>query len=498
MRGGEGLTYAQVQAYVESLTDVERAELAAELDAEDADRRAHPLAWAKLWHREEPRTSQRTAAKVMLGARQLYRFLLGGNRSSKTWLGTCLDVVYALGSDHPDVIRWARLNEIDLAATDVRRGGVDVWSVALDFGDSRRYVRPYLASLFPAGTKLRNWNGEGEAEALLPNGRKITCKAVKQGRDGFQGDAVGRVHFDEEPRDPGVVAEAKMRIVDLHGHIAYTMTPLYGWTPLLSEHVRDPDAADTVVRWLHGTDNPHVPRALLERILSSFGTHERAARERGDIVAMEGRIYTDWRRDLHVVPAFAPPDTWPRYAWVDFGTRNPTAIGWVAQDQRDDVLHVYRESYRNLQTTEWQAQRFKVLSRWEDEDGVKLLHGEKIRAVVADSAAADERDTWARLGIPTVGASKAVREGISAVASRLAPDANGKPHIVVHDCCPNVIREFEGYVWRSRIGLADQPDEPLKKDDHHMDGLRYLVMHLTTGGVPVAVVRGATGVRAWG
>lgn len=464
--------------------------------AAQTDRRTHPLAYAKLWDRPEPRTSQRRAAEVMLGARQLYRFLLGGNRSSKTWLGTCLDVVYALGSDHPDVIRWAKLNEIDLGKTDLRPGGCDVWSVALDFGDSRRYVRPYLAALFPEGTKLRNWNGEGEAEAVLPHGRKITCKAVKQGRDGFQGDAVGRIHFDEEPRDPGVVAEAKMRIVDQRGHIAYTMTPLYGWTPLLSEYVREPDAADAIVRWLHGTDNPHVPRDLLERILSSFGSHERAARERGDIVAMEGRIYADWRRDLHVVPAFVPPSSWPRYAYVDFGVRNPTAIGWIAHDERDDVYHLYRESYENEKTTEWQAQRFKVLSRWEDEDGRKLQHGEVIRAVVADAAAADERDTFERAGIVTEPGPKAVREGISAVAARLAPDANGRPHLLVHDCCPNFIREIEGYVWRSRIGLADQPEEPLKKNDHHMDGLRYFIMHQTADAMPVIEFRGLRGRRA--
>jgi len=79
--------------------------------------------------------------------------------------------------------------------------------------------------------------------------------------------------------------------------------------------------------------------------------------------------------------------------------------------------------------------------------------------------------------MPTVKAKKEIRAGISAVAERLAPDAEGRPHLVVHSNCTNLIREIEGYVWDTRRSKADQPDRPLKKEDHAMDALRYLVFY---------------------
>lgn len=464
-----GLTYEQIVAYVEGLTEAERLALSAELDAEDAHRKAHPLAYAKMWDGGPGRTSQRRNAATLMTSLALHRFELGGNRSGKSEGGAQRDVAYALGSDHPDTIAWARLNEIDLAATDIRPGGCDVWVVTPDSGDSRRFARPKVARYLPAGCVWRNRDGGGEAEVILPGGRKITFKSVDQGRDGFQGDAVGRIRFDEEPRDPGVVAEARMRIVDHSGHLEFTMTPLYGWTQLLDDHVKDPEASDTVVGWLHGTDNPHVPRHMLERILRAYGSHERAARERGEIVALEGRVYMDWRRDLHVIRSFEPPPEWLRFRAVDFGVRNPCAILWVAWDQRDDVLHVYRESYEADKTTEWNARRC-----------IEYSGGEEYEWTVADSAALAERRTWLGMGIVTVPSLKraTIREGISMVAERLAPDDDGKPHILVHDNCPRFIREIEGYVWASRNGLADQPEAPLKKADHLMDDIRYLVERL--------------------
>ena len=42
------------------------------------------------------------------------------------------------------------------------------------------------------------------------------------------------------------------------------------------------------------------------------------------------------------------------------------------------------------------------------------------------------------------------------------------------DCCPNLIREIEGYVWDPKLGEKGI-DAPLKRDDHALDALRYAV-----------------------
>ena len=367
---------------------------------------------------------------------------------------------------------------------------------APDSGDSREYVRPKVAKYAPQGCKWRNRDGNGVAEVVAPGGAKIIFKSVDQGRDGHQGTGVRRYRFDEEPKDIAVVHEASMRVVAQSGHISLTMTPLMGWTPLLERHVRDMNE-DTFVRWLHGADNPHISADMLERVLRTHGRHERAARAHGEIVALEGRIYDMWNRDIHVIGKQPIPDDWPRFRAVDFGTRNPTSVGWYALDPHDDVLHRYRWHYQAGKATEHHARRVIALSETDcpailgddgeqlvDEDGDPEFH-DPYSFFIADPAGTAERITWSRMGLWTSPAYKgpgSVRAGISAMSERLELDANGKPHLVVHDPADPFIREIESYIWDTTNRKGDMADQPLKKNDHAMDECRYLVHHLSRVG----------------
>lgn len=464
---------ARAKAKWDAATPEQRQRMRVHAGKVRGDRKRHPLAYVKLWDRPTPRTSQLRSIRNELTSGKLYRFILGGSRSGKSEGAAIVDMCYALGVDHPDVERFLRRNGIDPAKTDIPKGPGVVWAVACDSNDSRRYVRPKIRRYQPKDSKWRNEEGNGEAEVTFPGGGRIVFKTVDQGRDGFQGDAVRRVHFDEEPNDLAVVGEAAVRIVDQRGHLGFSMTPLSGWTSLLELHIRDPHD-DVIVQWIHGADNPYVPPEMLRKVFSRAGAHERAARERGEITALEGRIYTDWSRELHVVPSFPIPSDWTRFAAVDFGTRNPTAIAWAALDPRDDVLHLYREHYRAEMPQEWQAGQYLALTGAED-----------IMWVVADPEDTASRMTWATYGVHTIPAWKgpgSVRAGISAMASRLALDAGGKPHLVVHDCCPMFIREVESYVWANTKTKRDLPDEPLKKGDHLLDAVRYLIHRIARLG----------------
>lgn len=243
------------------------------------------------------------------------------------------------------------------------------------------------------------------------------------------------------------------------------MTPLLGltWVYDLVQAGR----ADVIAHWLHMADNPHLPADEVQRILASYGPHERAARERGEFTALEGRVYGGWARHLHVVPAFDPPAAWDRYWGIDFGTRNPCAVVCAALDPADDVLHAYRCYYVAERTI---SQHHAAWAGW-------VESGDRW----PDMAWADPEDRGSRLtlasehGFSTYAADKAIRAGINNVAERLAPDAEGRPHLVVHDhpSCAPLLREIEGYVWAPHVGGRD-PDAPVKRNDHLMDALRYL------------------------
>ena len=450
---------------VRRLTPEQAAVVDVELRAISDEMAAHPLAYASLWDREAPRTSQRRAVRDLLGSGSTVMLLLGGNRSGKSESAAQVAVAFALGRSHPDVSRWCERNGIPPSL--VPDGPGEVWAVALDNGDSLEYMRPKIERYLPPGSKWRNRFGQGPASVELPGGGRIGCKSVDEGRDGFQGTAKRLIWCDEEPGDKEVVGECMMRLVDERGRLFVSMTPLNGMSWVYDKWVAD-STADACLRSIHGLDNPHVPADFLERMLSSFGPHERAARERGEFVVLEGRVYTDWNREIHVVPGFTPPASWTRYVSIDPGTRAPCAMLLGALDPADDTLHLIAEVYHRERSYSQHAETIKGLTGGASIDIVCDPEDRGFRMALA-----------AEHEIQTIAARKAVRAGISAVADRLRPDANGKPHLLIHDTLRQTIREIEGYVWAPTVGKSDAKDAPLKKDDHLMDAARYLCMHLS-------------------
>jgi molybdenum cofactor biosynthesis enzyme MoaA len=109
------------------------------------------------------------------------------------------------------------------------------------------------------------------------------------------------------------------------------------------------------------------------------------------------------------------------------------------------------------------------------------------RAIICDHDAEDRATLERHLGMRTVGATKNVSAGIQAVASRLRVQADGKPRLFLLrdslvDRDPMLVdakrplcteEEIEGYVWSDKA----RKDEPVKENDHSMDGMRYMIAH---------------------
>lgn len=401
----------------------------------------------------------------MLAPGVIMAFLMGGNRSGKSDGMAQAHTAYALGREHEHAVAWARLNQIPIEW--IPRGPGHAWAVAGDSGDSIDYVRPKYARYAPAGSSWKNRDGNGQAKLTYPNGGTVTFKSVDQGRDGFQGAGIRSIHFDEEPKDLGVVKEAQMRIVDQRGRLFFSMTSLMGWTDLLTEYVEKP-AQSTVVTYIHSKDNPHIPADFLEEILSGYGEHERASRETGAIMVLEGLVYP-FRRAKHVIRARELPPEWTRIRAIDFGTRNPFCCLWMAIDP-DGVVHVYREHYQREWTIAQHVRQIRAMSGDE----------------VYDLTVADPEDRGARITMAqqydmvTVPALKDIRRGVNAVSERMSDDAEGEPGLLIHDCCSHTIREMEGYIWSPQHSKVNgRPDRPAKRNDHAMDALRYGVMGIS-------------------
>lgn len=526
-------------------------EFSERLDAFEAAKKAHPLRYAELWTPECPtcphsnphakipegstrrgqplehlqglthrcptcgevsqRTSQLAAARSMLAGDLDISFILGGNRTGKTEVGAMVCTAFALGRDHPDVKAWAKLNKLNISR--IQRAPGRVWSIAQTFELSRTICRSKLDKYLPQGTHRRSWEADGPAEALLPGGGYIGCKAFKQGasentgHNPFEGAAIHMAWCDEEPTSEKAVESIKARLIDANGFFLQTFTPLTGWTPYLKKslaflHDGLPTPKGTNVLWLHGEDNPHVSAEVIRRTFGAGTPQSQAARMRGEIVPMEGAVHPDFSRQIHVIPAFDPPADWPCARSIDFGARAPFACTWSAYDSSQDQIHIYHEHYKadsllrdhaeaiwkyegcphcmpdDMFSDAWHAwNAWCAEAEWRTEK--RCLHcndtgyARPIPAfTIADPEGLDQRkELSTSYCISSSVAYKARPATFDRLVNRMRPSKTGVPGLVIHDSCRMTIQEFERLTWDKNV----KAELATKGPDHAHDTVRYVV-----------------------
>ena len=185
--------------------------------------------------------------------------------------------------------------------------------------------------------------------------------------------------------------------------------------------------------------------------------------------AFEGQIYPDFEPSIHVKRHFEVSPEWRRFIAIDHGRTNPTAVLWGAVDQ-DDVLWIYREHYEAGQDVDYHARAINAY----------MNEGRYETYVIDPSTGAGKKDDpetignrYRQLKVPVINANNDVQGGIDKVTEYFK-----KNKIYIHKSCENLVRELINYQWEqpsaSRVEL-NQPERPLKKDDHACDSLKYLI-----------------------
>jgi len=228
---------------------------------------------------------------------------------------------------------------------------------------------------------------------------------------------------------------------------------------------------------------------------------------RGRWVTAEGLVYENWDPSVHLLPAMRrPPKSWPVFWSIDFGYTNPFVCQWWAQDP-DGRLHLYRELYRTKRLVEDHAKDImrqvatcKRQCDRTDRDHFPLTCERcqvvwmeaRPTAIICDHDAEDRATLTKHLRLQTVPAKKTKTRGIQCVESRLKVQPDGHPRLYIHrdalterdelleeaklPLCTE--QEIGGYVWPPEAVAGTAPkEEPVKRDDHGMDGMRYIVAH---------------------
>ena len=239
---------------------------------------------------------------------------------------------------------------------------------------------------------------------------------------------------------------------------------------------------------IHATtlDNPNLPPDYIDSLMKM----PEAWRKRyimGSFEVFSGQIWPDFDPNTHTVNPFVVPEWYEIIECIDHGRRNPTAVLWLAFDDKGNCF-VIDEHYEAGQLVGHHA---GVINE------KRMTWGTPNYTVIDASAAQQDPNTGRSVvdeywdhGIVTVPSDRHVIARINRVAEWLRPDPDwphpftgetrgeGWPRLYFFKSCPNIIEHVPQYQWKKQPPNReeDAPEKPLEKDDHDVDALGYGLM----------------------
>lgn len=306
--------------------------------------------------------------------------------------------------------------------------------------------------------------------------------------------------FDEEIVDPEWVPEMQARILDRRGKIIWSATPQAGTQHLFDLHQRAVDEKDDPNKQVDEfvallADNRFMSEeAKADFIRNIANEDERLVRIGGEFAISGFKVYPEWG-DRHLVKSFDIPHTWTSYAYVDPG-RQRCAVTFFAvppPEANDPHVYCYDEAYikdcdaRKFASTFADKARqrqfqcfyidYKEASKHETGSGLTII----------EQYAAEMK----RQGIKSVESGHSflpgvsdLKAGIEAVRGWLMEDQDGVVKLrVFKEKCPNLDHEMRRYHYKRVGGITT--DDPVKRNDHLVDTLRYAAASMPKYKKPV-------------
>jgi phage terminase large subunit-like protein len=294
--------------------------------------------------------------------------LIAANRIGKTWTGTYMDAIHALG-DYPDDWDGHVFEHAPL-----------IWCLGYSGEKTRDLLQePILGrkdgSKFAGGLIPPEHILGYEAMSGTPNALRtvyirqmgggdvqagdavIQFWSYSQGQHALMGDSVDWFHIDEEPRDPDIFPQVLVRTATgdqgRGGRGILTFTPENGRTDLVIQFMDNPSPAQKYMQkgW---DDAPHLSEAAKTSLLASFPAHQREMRTKGVPMLGHGRIY-DLAEDAITCQPFEIPKHFRVIDGMDFGWDHPQAQMQLVFDPEGDMFYV---------TKAWKKEQTKPIEAW--------------------------------------------------------------------------------------------------------------------------------------
>lgn len=305
----------------------------------------------------------------------------------------------------------------------------------------------------------------------------LTQKSYSDGREKFQGEQVDVIWLDEEDKDQqGIYDECITRFATRDGSIFCSFTPLYGLSDMVKSFIPDlefpsngcgPTSKYKFVANVTWDDIPHISKAKQEELMATYDDEStRLARSRGIPGLGAGLIYPINQENVSFKISremWGRIEQLPRAYAMDiaYTSSGVTAALWGAYEEKTDTWYIYDEYYSKGASTADHAAALKA-------KGGKWMSGVIDPAAERGISVDDTRKIitmYNDLGLYLSKANNSVFAGIETCKSRFL---SGRLKICF-TMCPYLAKEI-------RLYRKDEKGEIIKKDDHLVDCLRYLIM----------------------
>lgn len=420
-----------------------------------------------------------------------FRWALGGNRSSKSH-ALAREVVWFATGTHP-----FRNIEVPNRGWYCTESWEMVGSILLEKIQELLTCVPHKITW---RSKQHNVPGSVRCEIAPGLTSVIIFKAYNQKREAFQGVDRRYIANDEQfPAD--VYQEQVSRIGEAPLDFMTAMTPIkpQPWLETrLTEADERPDRWDVFEFPLDDNRKSlggFIPDVEIDQLIEEWPEEIQPTRRLGKWASYLGAVYKNFNRKVHVVseekenseffPNGVIPDQCRTIGGIDFGGANPFVFLLATRiPHLDNEWYVFDEYYWDY------AKR-----------GVRLMrhHGQAIKDLIAKWGAHfqyawadhDRQDSY-ELRNEGLSLRPAFKEdmltGIETVQSHLKINKNtGRPRLHIAKRCRYTINEMATYRWPDGTDDRDPADNPVPKDDHSCDAVRYILESERSGRVGAGV-----------
>lgn len=332
----------------------------------------------------------------------------------------------------------------------------------------------------------------------------------------FEGSDYDLIWFDEPP--PKAIWTALWRsCVDRGGRMYLTGTPLASlW--LYEDFMKWKGNILPLYSFIQfgeadnyknlGEGDADLGRKRYEEFLSTLDPEEREARGKGTFLQLQGLIFKNWDRGVHLVDEFEVPANWEIWESIDPHPNKPWAVSWIAIAPNGAKILIQSGYFEGV-VDEIATQIVEARDLLPKQEGIRL----KIARCIIDNSSSvplwtrSHQDPTARrvsvreelqamigpngAGGPVIEvAPKNVQGKIDILRNWLHPkERNGRfrPEFFVFDGQRNegFIKEIESYRWdssRTKHG-TELKGKPVKKNDDILDSVMQVALTLKQGEV---------------